>query len=106
MRQPRSPSQAVRLGFLGLGWIGLNRLRAISGCPNVEIATIADPADAACEVALRDNPHAVRCDGLSALLDQSLDGIVIATPSGQHYDQVLEAIRCGVAVFCQKPLTR
>src|SRR5690606_34049316 len=74
--------------------------------PEVEIVAIADPADAACEVALQYNPSAVRCDGLPSLLAQSLNGVVIATPSGQHYDQVLDAISSGVAVFCQKPLTR
>lgn len=105
-RRPRSTSQPVRLGFLGLGWIGLNRLQAVSDHPQVEIAAVSDPADAACDAALQVCPGAVRCEGLSSLLAQSLDGVVIATPSGQHFDQVLEAIRAGVAVFCQKPLTR
>jgi len=105
-RPPCSASRPVRLGFLGLGWIGLNRLQTLSGYPEVEIAAIADPANAARQVAQQAFPNAACGEGISSLLTQSLDGIVIATPSGQHYAQVLEAIRAGRAVFCQKPLSR
>jgi predicted dehydrogenase len=96
----------VRLGFLGLGWIGLNRLKSIRGQEGVEVAAIADPSAAARQEALRENPEAICLDGLQEMLAEPLDGIVIATPSGQHFDQVNEAIGRGLAVFCQKPLTR
>src|SRR3546814_7161812 len=51
-------------------------------------------------------PDAVRLDSLDALLEQPLDGIVIATPSALHAEQSIRALERGVPVFCQKPLGR
>jgi predicted dehydrogenase len=51
-------------------------------------------------------PDAQVVDGLDALLDSGLDGLVIATPSALHAEQSIRALERGVAVFCQKPLGR
>jgi predicted dehydrogenase len=83
-----------RLGFLGLGWIGRSRLEAIERAGTAEVAAIADPAV----------PDAL--DSLAELLEQELDGIVIATPSGLHAQQAVAALERGIPVFSQKPLGR
>jgi predicted dehydrogenase len=80
-----------RLGFLGVGWIGRNRLEAIERSGVAEIAAICDPAVAG---------------SVETLDDVELDGIVIATPSGLHAEQAIAALERGAAVFCQKPLAR
>jgi predicted dehydrogenase len=100
------PSPRPRIGFLGVGWIGLNRLEALAATDLIEVAAIAE-TDAARrdEVAARWN-GAAAVDGLDALLDLDLDGIVIATPSALHAEQAIAALQRGVAVFCQKPLGR
>jgi predicted dehydrogenase len=51
-------------------------------------------------------PGAALVDTLDQLLDRSLDGVVIATPSALHAEQSLQALARRVAVFCQKPLAR
>jgi predicted dehydrogenase len=81
-----------RLGFLGVGWIGRARMEGVAA--DAEVAAIADPA----------LPDAL--DSLDELLEQELDGVVIATPSALHAEQALAALERGVAVFCQKPLGR
>jgi predicted dehydrogenase len=43
---------------------------------------------------------------MDGLLEQDLDGVVIATPSALHAEQSIRALERGVAVFCQKPLGR
>jgi predicted dehydrogenase len=83
-----------RLGFLGLGWIGCSRRDAIATADAGEVAAVADPA----------LPHAL--DSLDELLEEELDGIVIATPSAFHAEQAIAALERGLAVFCQKPLGR
>jgi predicted dehydrogenase len=95
-----------RVGFLGVGWIGLNRLQALARTDLVEVAAIAE-ADAArrAEVAQRWT-GATPVGGLDELLELDLDGIVIATPSALHAEQAIAALERGVAVFCQKPLGR
>ncbi len=51
-------------------------------------------------------PHAKAVSTLDDLLDENLDGIVIATPTALHAEQATRALARGKAVFCQKPLGR
>ncbi|HSA00917.1 MAG TPA: Gfo/Idh/MocA family oxidoreductase, partial [Candidatus Paceibacterota bacterium] len=37
--------------------------------------------------------------------DQRLDYVLIVTPNHVHYDPALKAIKAGIPVFCEKPLT-
>jgi predicted dehydrogenase len=46
------------------------------------------------------------CGSLDEALRHDLDGVVIATPSGLHPEQIRRALAAGVPVFCQKPLAR
>jgi predicted dehydrogenase len=95
-----------RLGFLGVGWIGRDRLRALAGSGAAEVAAVADPAEACVREALADVPEAQVASGLDELLAAGVDGVVIATPSALHAEQAIAALEAGVAVFCQKPLGR
>jgi predicted dehydrogenase len=95
-----------RVGFLGLGWIGLNRMKAILDSDVVEIVGVVDPAPDTAEKALALVPQARQLASLEELLALCPDGIVLATPSALHGAQSLAALRAGVAVFCQKPLGR
>jgi predicted dehydrogenase len=97
-----------RLAFLGLGWIGLHRLAAIVRANAAEIIAIADPIEATFPAAAEYASDAIRFTNSKQLFDAGLelDGVVIATPSAQHADQCIAALRRGLAVFCQKPLGR
>jgi predicted dehydrogenase len=95
-----------RLGFLGLGWIGQHRMRAILEAGVAEVAAISDPDPAAVARACELAPAARTATSLEDLLSRPLDGIVIATPSALHAEQSIRALERGVAVFCQKPLGR
>jgi predicted dehydrogenase len=94
------------LGFLGVGWIGRNRLQALASSGCAGIAAVADPSAEALAAALETAPGAVAVDGLDGLLAAGVEGVVIATPSAQHADQAVRALEAGCAVFCQKPLGR
>jgi predicted dehydrogenase len=95
-----------RLGFLGVGWIGRDRMRAVARSGAGEVAALADPAAECVEAALGDAPGAEVVEGLEDLLAAGVDGVVIATPSALHADQAIAALEAGVAVLCQKPLGR
>jgi predicted dehydrogenase len=101
-----SPGTRPRLGFLGVGWIGRNRMSAIAESGIAEIVAIADASETALESAREHAPTSEIARSLEELLDAELDGIVIATPSAMHATQAIEALERGVAVFCQKPLAR
>ena len=97
-----------RLGFAGVGWIGLNRLRAVASSGVAEIASITDVSSecAARAVEAAQSPSVRVAGSFDELLEEDLDGIVIATPSGLHAQQTIAALDRGRAVFCQKPLAR
>ncbi|HZF68515.1 MAG TPA: Gfo/Idh/MocA family oxidoreductase [Gemmatirosa sp.] len=101
-----APTRRPRLGFLGTGWIGRDRLEAIHQSGWGEVAAVADASAEATDAARAIAPDAEVADGLDALLDLDLDGLVIATPSAMHAEQSVRALERGVAVFCQKPLAR
>lgn len=95
-----------RLGFLGMGWIGRHRLRAIQRSSLAEVVAVADPSADARWRAAEFAPDAEQLPSLEALLAADLDGIVIATPTALHAEQARKALAQGLAVFCQKPLAR
>lgn len=81
-------------------------MEAILEAGAAEAAGIAEIHPAAAEQAMRLAPNAALCPGLNELLALNLDGIVIATPSALHAEQVRRSLEAGLAVFCQKPLGR
>ena len=70
-----------RIAFLGLGWIGRNRMEAVAAADIAEIVAISDPSPEAMDEAARVAPDAARGGGLDGLLATKPDGVVIATPS-------------------------
>jgi predicted dehydrogenase len=95
----------VRLGFLGVGWIGRHRLQALVQSGLAEVVAVVDPAAENARAAQELTSCGV-AESLDELLSMELDGVVIATPSALHAEQAVATLERGVAVFCQKPLAR
>jgi predicted dehydrogenase len=94
------------LGFLGLGWIGLQRMAAIAASRKAEIVALADPLEDSVAKAGELVPEAARLRTLEELLEMEIEGLVIATPSALHASQTVSVLSRGIGVFCQKPLGR
>lgn len=99
-------SAPLRLGFAGLGWIGLHRMKALQDAGGVEVAALCDASNEGIARASEHAPGAVVAARFEDLITMDLDGVVIATPSAQHAQQAIAALDAGLAVFCQKPLGR
>ena len=95
-----------RLGFLGLGWIGLQRMAAIVSSGEAEVVALADPVKDLIAKAAELAPKAAQTRTLEELLKNEMAGVVIATPSALHASQTVNVLNRGAAVFCQKPLGR
>lgn len=95
-----------RVGFLGTGWIGRHRMEAMLATGAITCGAICDPSPECAAEAAKLAPDSPVLPSLDAMLEQDLDGIVIATPSALHAEQAIAALERGVAVFCQKPLGR
>ena len=96
----------MRLGFLGTGWIGRNRMEAMLATGEASAVAICDPDAENARQAHEAAPLTLLTDSLDAMLALELDGVVIATPSALHAEQCIRAFEAGAAVFCQKPLGR
>lgn len=110
MTMPRQAAgigaRPVRLGFLGVGWIGLARMKALLGTGLADAAAIVDTNEEMVAQARALAGDARAFDSLDAMLEHGVDAVVIATPSALHAQQAIRALDAGVAVFCQKPLGR
>jgi predicted dehydrogenase len=95
-----------RLGFLGLGWIGRHRMRAVLANGAAEAAVLCDISADRLSQCAADAAAAVMCGSIDELLEHDVDGVVIATPSALHADQAIHVLERGLPVFCQKPLAR
>ncbi len=96
----------IRVGFLGTGWIGRNRMEAMLAIGECVAAAMCDPSDEMAAEAKKNAPLALATETFEAMLALDLDGVVIATPSALHAQQCVQAFEAGAAVFCQKPLGR
>lgn len=98
--------QRPRIGFLGVGWIGRNRMEAVLSGGVGDACAICDPSPEMREAARELVPGAEVVTSLDEMLELKPDGVVIATPSALHANQSIAALEAGAAVFCQKPLGR
>ncbi|MFB9863804.1 Gfo/Idh/MocA family protein [Rufibacter immobilis] len=101
-----APTDTLKLGFLGIGWIGRNRMEAIANSGVGEVTAVADPVPQNVEEAQKTAPNTKVCQTINELLEEDIEGVVIATPSAFHAEQSIIALESGKAVFCQKPLGR
>jgi predicted dehydrogenase len=99
-------SHRPRLGFLGVGWIGRNRLDAVAQSGAAQITAVADADLALAQRAAAQLDGAVAVSSLDDLLELDVDALVIATPTALHAPQAIQVLQAGRAVFCQKPLGR
>jgi predicted dehydrogenase len=81
-------------------------MAAIASSGEAEIVALADPVTDLVAKAAELVPHAATMRTLDELLENELQGIVIATPSALHASQTVTVLNGGVAAFCQKPLGR
>ena len=83
-----STAAKPKLGFLGVGWIGRNRMEMIARHGVGEVSYIADTAPQNAEEALKSTPAAKQVSSLEGMLQKpEVSGIVIATPSAFHAEQ-------------------
>src|SRR2546430_15387189 len=80
-----------RLGFVGVGWIGRARLDAVVRSGLAEAAGIFDPA--AKNEPISSCPAAPWFTSFDELVEDDLDGIVIATPNALHDDYTITTLR-------------
>lgn len=91
----------LRAGLIGLGAMGRNHARVLSGLDGVELVGIVDPAGDASGIL-----RAPILPDLDALLALDIDYAVVACPTALHERIGLELAANGVCALIEKPLAQ
>jgi predicted dehydrogenase len=105
------PNNQIVLGMIGVGGMGMGRLREFLGQPDVRIGAICDVDSAHIDraVAEVEKTHGHRpktCGDFRRLLeDREIDAVAVVTPDHWHGLASLRAFEAGKDVFVEKPLS-
>ena len=97
-------SSVVRIGVSGLGSIGCRHARLLADMPGVEVHGF-DSHGVSDAAAAELGGLASIAPSLDALIERSPGGVIVATPDAFHVEQAELAVRAGVPVLIEKPLS-
>ena len=97
-------AQPVRIAIAGAGMIGQAHIKRVLEEPQAELAAIIDPSPNAKEQAAKLRVP-IYADLDEALRSEKPDGVVIATPNQLHVANGLSAVRAGVPMLLEKPVS-
>ncbi|PZO09196.1 MAG: oxidoreductase [Leptolyngbya foveolarum] len=112
MSQPLAVLPPVNLALFGVGRWGTHLLRHFSAHPRVNLRAVveASPERLATlksdlDSSNSDHSIALTSDWQAAMALDGLDACVIATPAATHYELIEAALKKGLHVLAEKPLT-
>ncbi len=95
----------MKIAVVGAGVIGRMRARAVAGNPACQLVAVADPDEAAARRAVDGTGARALADARSLLDGDAVEALVISTPVQLHEAMVIDALRAGKHVLCEKPLS-
>lgn len=93
----------MRLGLVGAGRWGKRYVVTITSMEGVRLAHLASTNPESAKLVPPD--CRLSSDWHTATADQTLDGIILATPPATHVEMALRAIASGIPVLVEKPMT-
>ncbi|HEU4766422.1 MAG TPA: Gfo/Idh/MocA family oxidoreductase, partial [Pyrinomonadaceae bacterium] len=102
--QVATAAKAIRFGVIGLGIMGQEHARAIKSNPLLKLTGATDAQSSARKVAAD-----LGCKWFDSademIRSGEVDAVVIATPHWLHADLAVTALKAGLHVLCEKPLS-
>jgi predicted dehydrogenase len=93
------------LAQFGCGYWGPNLLRNFSTLPDCRVKYVVDSSQSRRTFVEENFPKTCAIDSVApALSDPEVNGVVVATPAGTHFELARKALLAGKHVFVEKPL--
>jgi predicted dehydrogenase len=92
-------------GIIGLGKMGISHAAIVGAHPLVDMVAVCDTSSLVLDAFKKYTKINTYSDYLKMLENESLDFVVIATPTKFHYPMVKYALEKNIHVFCEKPFS-
>lgn len=97
---------ALKIGLIGVGWIGSEHARNLRANPKAELVAIADPNRKAVSAFFKKTGFF--CDTYrdyrEMLKRAKVDAVIIASPNAMHAEMCIAAAKAGKPIYCEKPM--
>ena len=107
-----APSNRIVMGFIGVGGKGTGGMRSFLHYDNVQVVAVCDVdkahRDRAADLVKQQygSAPAAYKDFRDLVARDDIDAVQVATPDHWHVPTSIAAVRAGMDVYCEKPLTR
>src|SRR5699024_10392669 len=98
-------NEKLNCGVIGLGRLGYRHATSIMRNNKANLVAVVDPIEEARERAIQDFECKVYEDYKELLEDPHIQAVIIATPTKQHYQILMDTIQAGKSIFVEKPIT-
>ena len=96
--------KTIRTATIGLGWAGREHSKSYNVCANAEIVAVCDMnQDLANSFAAEQGIPDVYADHKEMLKREDIDAVSVCLPNFLHAPIVMDALRAGKHVICEKP---
>jgi UDP-N-acetylglucosamine 3-dehydrogenase len=96
----------IRLGLIGLGYIGKVHLRNCLKLDSAELVAVSDISNKALNLAKKMGIKNTYSDYKTLLNDKSIDAVIIALPTHLHLSCAKQAAEAGKHILIEKPLAK
>jgi predicted dehydrogenase len=95
----------LKAGIIGLGKMGISHAAIVGPHPSVEMVAVCDTSSLVLDAFRKFTRVKVYDDYVKMMDSETLDFVVIATPTKLHYKIVKYALEKGIHTFCEKPFS-
>ena len=103
--EAKAPAVRVKVAVIGLGAWGREIVNTLARLPQADIAAICDTYPPFVRRTAKAAPKAAQTQDYKTLLDnKEIRAVIVATPTPDHKEIVLAALKAGKHVYCEAPL--
>jgi len=96
----------TRIGVIGAGWFATtNHIPLLAERPDVELAAVCRLGQDKLQQIKEHFGFRFATEDYQELLDQDLDAVLVSSPHDLHYTHASAALKRGLHVMCEKPMT-